>query len=250
MEMERIKVIDISYAQQKVDFEAVKASGVEAVIIRTGYLGKTDTMFSSHMEGAISAGLDIGVYTYIMADNTAQAALEAQETISRIDRYRGKITYPVFCDMENGKYYNKEKFDNNSRTDIIETFCNVISGAGYYPAVYINPSWLEQWTEKERLLEKYDIWLAAWTQSDDIPTRYNYGQKMWQWGSEPVKGVNGEVDSNLCYVDYPQLIRKSGKNYLSDRYLVRAEKIIKAEELPQTRARLEKLGFEINTAIV
>ena len=109
--MEKIKVIDISYAQQKVDFEAVKASGVKAVIIRTGYYGKTDTMFNSHMEGAIAAGLDIGVYTYIMADNAAQAAIEARETISRIDRYRGKITYPVFCDMENGKYYNEEKFN-------------------------------------------------------------------------------------------------------------------------------------------
>ena len=248
--MERIKVIDISYAQQKVDFEAVKASGVKAVIIRTGYLGKTDTMFNSHMEGAIAAGLDIGVYTYIMADNMAQAALEAQETISRIERYRGKITYPVFCDMENGKYYNKEKFDNNSRTSIIETFCNVISSSGYYPAVYINPSWLEQWTEKKRILDNYDIWLAAWTQNADIPTRYNYGQKMWQWGTESVKGVNGEADSNICYVDYPSVIRKSGMNYLSDKYLITAEKKVSAEEIAQTKARLEKMGFRISTRII
>ncbi len=248
--MEKIKVIDISYAQQSVDFEEVKASGVKAVIIRTGYFGKTDTMFNSHMEGAIAAGLDIGVYTYIMADNTAQAALEAQETINRIDRYRGKITYPVYCDMENGKYYNEEKFDDKSRTRIIETFCTVISGAGYYPAVYINPSWLEQWTEKKTILDNYDIWLAAWTQSADIPTRYNYGQKMWQWGTESVKGINGAVDSDICYVDYPQIIRKAGKNYLSDKYLVTAEKVVEAEELAQTKAKLEKLGFEVKTEIV
>ena len=185
-----------------------------------------------------------------MADNMAQAALEAQETISRIERYRGKITYPVFCDMENGKYYNKEKFDNNSRTSIIETFCNVISSSGYYPAVYINPSWLEQWTEKKRILDNYDIWLAAWTQNADIPTRYNYGQKMWQWGTESVKGVNGEADSNICYVDYPSVIRKSGMNYLSDKYLITAEKKVSAEEIAQTKARLEKMGFRISTRII
>lgn len=248
--MEKIKVIDISYAQQNVDFEAVKTSGVKAVIIRTGYFGKTDTMFNSHMEGAIAAGLDVGVYTYIMSDNAAQAALEAQETINRIDRYRGKITYPVYCDMENGKYYSEEKFDDNSRTRIIETFCSVISGAGYYPAVYINPSWLEQWTVKERILENYDIWLAAWTQSADIPTRYNYGQKMWQWGTEAVKGINGDVDSNICYVDYPAIIRKSGRNYLSDKYLVTAEKEIAAEELASTEARLKSLGFTVKAEIL
>lgn len=248
--MEKIKVIDISYAQQKVDFEAVKASGVKAVIIRTGYFGKTDTMFNSHMEGAIAAGLDIGVYTYIMADNAAQAVLEAQETINRIDRYRGKITYPVYCDMESGKYYDESRFNDDTRTRIIENFCNVISGAGYYPAVYINPSWLEQWTKKERILENYDIWLAAWTNSADIPTRYDYGQKMWQWGTEAIKGISSAVDSNLCYVDYPQLIRKSGKNYLSDRYLVTAKKEVAADELARTQSRLEKLGFGIKTEIV
>ena len=248
--MEKIKVIDISYAQQKVDFEAVKASGVKAVIIRTGYYGKTDTMFNSHMEGAIAAGLDIGVYTYIMADNAAQAAIEARETISRIDRYRGKITYPVFCDMENGKYYNEENFDDNSRTVIIETFCSVISGAGYYPAVYVNPAWFEHWVEKDRILKNYDIWLAAWTQSSDIPTRYNYGQRMWQWGTEGIKGISGSVDSNICYVDYPAVIRKSGRNFLSDRYLVTAEKEIAAKELAATEARLKKLGFTVKAEIV
>ncbi len=248
--MAKIKVIDISYAQQKVDFEAVKADGIKAVIIRTGYLGKTDTMFDSHMEGAIAAGLDIGVYTYIMADNKAQAVLEAQQTTERIDRYRGKINYPVFCDMENGKYYDEKKYDDNSRTEIIEAFCAAIKNAGYYPAVYINPSWLEHWTVKSRITDNYDIWLAAWTQNAEIPTRYNYGQKMWQWGTQTVKGISGAVDGNLCYVDYPQIIRKSGKNFLSDRYLITAKGEVSAQELTKTVARLEKLGFEVKKKVL
>lgn len=64
--------------------------------------------------------------------------------------------------------------------------------------------------------EKYDIWLAAWTQSADIPTRYNYGQKMWQWGTEKLNGISDPVDSNLCYVDYPAIIKKANKNFLSE----------------------------------
>ncbi len=243
----KIKVIDISYAQSKVDFNKLKAAGVSAVMIRTGYYGKTDTMFHSHISGAIEAGLDIGVYTYIMADNAAQAALEAEETVKRLEKYKGYINYPVFCDMESSKYYS-EKYSKASRTDMIEAFCNTIRGAGYYPAVYINPSWLNQWTEKERIIGKYDIWLASWTYSADTPTKYDFGQTMWQWGTERIDGVKGLVDSDICYVDYPKIIREAGKNFLSRKYLVTAEKEAEASELEELEKRLKDMGFSVNIA--
>ena len=240
-----IKVIDISYAQQNVDFSAVKSDGVSAVIIRTGYFGKTDTKFGEHIEGAIKAGLDIGVYTYIMADNPSQAALEAQETMDRIAPYKGKINYPVFCDMESGKYYDNDKFDDSARTDIITAFCSTVKGGGWYPAVYTSPSWLIQWIESGRILGVYDIWLASWTHDPDKPTRYEYGQKMWQWGAGAVRGISGAVDCNHCYVDYPALIRRAGKNFLSDKYLITAEKQVTGEELELMENRLKRLGFSV-----
>lgn len=243
--MKKIKVIDISYAQPKVDFEEVKKSGVEAVIIRTGYLNKTDTMFKSHMEGAIAAGLDIGVYTYIMANNTAQAALEAQQTVKRLIKYKSYINYPVFCDMENDKYYNADKFSAKARTDIIKTFCSVINAEGYYPAVYINPAWLENQVDKKEIVGKYDIWLAAWTYSPDAPTRYDYGQTMWQWGTQRIGGINSTVDSNLCYVDYPQRIKSEGKNFLSSKCRIIAEAEAKTAEKEKITARLESMGFTV-----
>lgn len=210
----KIKAIDISYAQPAVDFEAVKKAGVKAVIIRNGYLNKTDTHFNSHMKGAIAAGLDVGTYTYIMSNTVEDAKKEAQQTVERLKPYKGHLNYPVFCDMESKKYYG-DKFNNRLRTDIILAFCEEIKKAGYYAALYINPSWLEEWTNKEELLGKYDIWLAAWTQSADIPTKYNYGQSMWQWGTDTIKGINGPVDGNLVYVDYPKIIASKGKNFYS-----------------------------------
>lgn len=243
--MKRIKIIDISYAQSKVDFEEIKKAGVEAVIIRTGYLNKTDAMFKSHMEGAIAAGLDIGVYTYIMANNTAQAALEAQQTVQRLTKYKGHINYPIFCDMESEKYYDTEKFSISLRTDIIKTFCSAISAEGYYPAVYINPAWLENYVDKNEIVGTYDIWLAAWTYSPDAPTRYDYGQTMWQWGTQRIGGINSTVDSNLCYVDYPQRIKSEGKNFLSPKCRIIAEGEVKAYEKEKIAARLESMGFKI-----
>ncbi len=243
--MERIKVLDLSYVQQEVDFKKIKNQGVKAVIIRTGYLGKTDTMFHSHMKGAIGAGLDIGVYTYIISENTEQAQVEAGQTIERINEYKGYIKYPVFCDMENTKYYNTNRYSKKTRTDIIEAFCKAVSDGGYYTGVYINPSWLEEWTEKSRIVGKYDIWLAAWTDNPDKPTRYNYGQTMWQWGTEKIDGIKGSVDGNLCYVDYPAIIKESGKNFLDGNRRIIAVKDIETAEYDRISEDLRAMGFSV-----
>ncbi len=243
--MEKIKVVDISYVQQKVDFEKIKKQGIKAVIIRTGYLGKTDTMFKSHIEGAIRAGLDIGVYTYIISQTPEEAVREAKETIERLSLYRDYINYPVFCDMEHSKYYNRENYTEKSRTDIIEAFCEAIKEGGYYPGVYINPSWLEEWTEKSRIIGKYDIWLAAWTDNPDKNTVYNYGQTMWQWGAEEIDGVKGMVDSNFCYVDYPDIIKKQDNPVLKEGQRIVAVKDVKNDEYDKTVRQISKMGFSV-----
>lgn len=210
-------VLDISYANSSVDFAKVKATGVSDVIIRTGYLGKTDTYFEKHIQGAIKSGFNIGVYTYIMSKTVDDARIEAEQTIQRLAKYKGYVNYPVFCDMEDERYHNGgfgKVFDRRLCTDIIKTFCDTIRKGGYYPALYINPAWLENYIYKSELIGKYDIWLAAWTGSSSKPTRFNYNQTMWQWGTSIVNGIMGDVDTNLVYVDYPAIVKKSGLNFL------------------------------------
>lgn len=243
----KIKAIDISYAQKNVDFIKVKKSGVKAVMVRTGYLNKTDTEFHNHMKGAIKAGLDIGVYTYIMSDTIAQAKLEAQQTVERLKNYRGHVNYPVFCDMESEKYYKKEKYSNHLRTDIIKAFCEEIKKAGYYAALYINPAWLDDWTYKAELIGTYDIWLAAWTEDPNKATKYDYGQTMWQWGKGPVNGINGDVDGDFVYTDYPEKIRSLGKNFLISGIVTKktAHDIVKSYGNAAVRTSPQKLSDNI-----
>ena len=190
-------VLDISYANPAVDFAKVKATGISDVIIRTGYLGKTDTYFEKHIQGAIKNKFNIGVYTYIMSKTVDDARIEAEQTIQRLAKYKGYVNYPVFCDMEDERYHNGsfgKVFDRRLCTDIIKTFCDTIRKGGYYPALYINPAWLENYVYKSELIGKYDIWLAAWTGSSSKPTRFNYNQTMWQWGTSIVNGIMGDVD--------------------------------------------------------
>lgn len=240
------KVIDISYCQPKVDYSKLKAAGIDAVLIRTGYFGKTDTMFKTHIEGCIAAGLNIGVYTYIMSNNATQAVTEAQETIKRLEPYKGHVNYPVFCDMEDEKkYIQNTGFTRQTRTEIIKAFCNTVASAGYYPGLYINPSWLETYTVKSELLGKYDIWLASWTHDPNKPTKYNYNQQIWQWGTDKVSGIPDKVDADICYVDYPQKILSAGKNFLTKAktYTVTANKTVPQAQLSTTLSQLKAMGF-------
>lgn len=209
-----LNAIDISYCQKNVDFKAAKLAGVSAVIIRNGYIDKKDSEFDKHMKGALAAGLEVGTYTYLLASTPAEAKREAKQTISRLEPYKGKVAYPIFADMESDKYLSAARYDNTVRTAILCAFLETVAAAGYYPAVYINPAWLENYIDKQAIVGKYDIWLAAWTESPTKPTKFQYGQTMWQWGLGTVNGVRGKVDCDLVYCDYPQKIRSQGKNFL------------------------------------
>ena len=50
-----------------------------------------------------------------------------------------------------------------------------------------------------------------WTNNPDVPSKFNYGQKIWQWGTEIVD--DRKVDSNICFVDYPSLTSKWYKKH-------------------------------------
>ena len=59
--------------------------------------------------------------------------------------------------------------------------------------------------EYYRKLDRYDKWLAQWTKS---PT-YNKSFGIWQYSSKgSLPGINGNVDLNISYKDYPSIIGK------------------------------------------
>lgn len=233
------KAIDISYCQQNVDFIAVKLSGVEAVIARNGYLGKTDTEFDKHVAGALEAGLDVGTYTYIMSENAAQARTEAKETIKRLEKYKGKITYPIFADMESNKYLDG-KFTTAQRTAILLSFLETIRKAGYCAGVYTNPAWLQNYIDQSKIMGKYYLWLAAWTDNPNKATKYQLGQAIWQWGVGKVDGIKGDVDCDRVYVDFPRLLSKFDMNFLPK--VKDAELAFQAAIRSAPSAKAKKLG--------
>ena len=76
-----IKGIDVSVWQGKIDWKKVKASGIVFAMIRVGYGSsqgndcKMDTYFKANVEGALAAGVEVGIYFYSYAKSAQAAAL-------------------------------------------------------------------------------------------------------------------------------------------------------------------------------
>ncbi len=193
--------IDVSKWNGNIDWKAVKNSGVSYVIIRCGYRGSSkgalieDPKFKTNIEGAIAAGLKVGVYFFTQAVDEVEAVEEASMVLSLVSKY--KISYPIFLDVEPSGGRG-DKIDKATRTAVCKAFCKTIQDAGYTAGIYANKTWL---TEKldASALNAYKIWLAQYAAAPTYTGKYD----LWQYKSTGrVSGISGDVDLNLSYLGY------------------------------------------------
>ena len=192
----KIKGVDLSYCQEGISFSALKQAGVRFAVIRAGFSTKKDVTMDKFVADCNKYGVDYGFYWYSYAMNVEQAQTEAEKCIEVIKNL--SPTYPVFFDMEEKKQISG--LNTDTRTRMALAFCEKIRQAGFKPGVYANPSFMENYYDKSRIVGKYDIWLAHWTNSPERPSRYDYGQTMWQWGLDRIGGY--DVDGDICFTDY------------------------------------------------
>lgn len=192
----KIKGVDLSYCQEDISFPALKQAGVKFAIIRAGFSTKKDVTMDKFVEDCKKYGIDYGFYWYSYAMSVEQALTEAEKCIEVIKNL--SPTYPVFFDMEEKKQI--DNLNTEIRTKMAIAFCEKIRQAGFKPGVYANPSFMENYYDKSRIVGRYDIWLAHWTNSPNCPSKYNYGQTMWQWGLDRIGGY--DVDGDICFTDY------------------------------------------------
>ena len=197
--------VDVSYYQGDIDWQAAKRDGVDFAIIRCGYRGygsagrlHEDVKFRQNIEGALAAGLDVGIYFFSQAMSVPEALEEAEYTLSLIEGY--DIRFPVVFDWERMNYSDSRTRspDWDTVSDCALAFCGAVEQAGYRPMVYFNKhmSYLQLDMHK---LQQYDGWLAMYQNHLD----YIYDFQMWQYSSKgAVGGIAGPVDVNLCFADY------------------------------------------------
>lgn len=200
------KGIDVSKWQGTIDWDKVKKAGIDFAMIRAGF-GKESTQidkcFLYNIKHAQANGISVGVYWYSYAKTVEEAIQEAKVCLSIIKPY--KLEYPVAFDIED---YSQMNLSKRLKTDICKAFCNTIEKAGYYAAIYVNCNWLDNHLYQEELLAKYDLWLAHW--NADKP-KYNCG--IWQTTDRGlVDGINGCVDLNTSFKDYPSIMKTKKLN--------------------------------------
>lgn len=201
--MER-KGIDISHHQGEIDFNKLKGN-IDFAMVRTSYGSfYEDRKYKRNIKGLESIGVPYGLYHFSYATNIEDAKKEANGFINIIKRYNP--TYPVVIDIESSS--RTQSINNNLLVDITDTICSMIENAGYYVMIYANLDYLNGKLNSSKL-DKYDKWLAQWNSK---PT-YNKNFGIWQYSSKGnLPGINGNVDLNISYKDYPSIISKKDSN--------------------------------------
>ena len=195
--------IDVSEFQgEDIDWKQVRESGIEFVIIRLGYraYGETgelvlDDMFDRNMQGALDAGLDVGVYFFSQAITPGEAVEEAEFVLEHVRGY--EIDGPIVYDTEEIKG-DTARTDNNTRqefTNYCKVFCDTIEQAGYDPMIYANMKWMAFTLDMEQLAD-YDFWYADYHDVPQCPYEY----EIWQYSETgPAPGINANVDLNVWF---------------------------------------------------
>lgn len=202
------------YAKTRVDFEALKAQGVDYVIIRAGsgwQGGYKDQLFEEHYRLAKAAGLGVGTYFYTYSTNAADAAKEMNLYMSYI---KGKsFDYPVYIDMEEEGVGQQGSMSRKALTDLAIDMMEQLEANGYYTGIYANANWLTNKFDSTRL-QPYDVWLAQWRNNI---TYEGHQVGMWQYtDSGRFDGHTTPFDLNASLRDYPTIIRGAMRNgYLS-----------------------------------
>ncbi|MCI7207128.1 MAG: SH3 domain-containing protein [Clostridium sp.] len=175
------KGIDVSKWNGNVDWDKVKADGIDYVIIRAGYgNSNVDPYFKSHIEGASKAGLKIGIYWFSYATSVEKAKEEAAKCLETIAPYKNKISYPVFYDFEYASvdYATKMgvKITKDLSSKMAHVFLNEIKNAGYINGIYTNKDFGDRYFDEDILYNNY-LWVAQYASTCTYPRPY----MMWQF---------------------------------------------------------------------
>ena len=193
--------IDVSEHQYDIDWKKVAADGIDFAMIRVGYRGSTagglytDEYFTKNMEGALAAGLKVGVYFYSQAINADEAAEEAAFVLDAIRPY--KVTFPVVFDWEivGGSDARTYTVSRAVLCESAKTFCDTVESAGYDAMIYFT-QYLGYRKYILRQLADYEFWYAEY----EAQPRIVFDFDMWQYSSTgSVNGIDGDVDLNIYF---------------------------------------------------
>lgn len=257
------KGIDVSEHQGHIDWEMVKAAGVEFVIPRDGYgLYTEDKIFPLVIAGAQDKHIDIpAIYHFSYATTKDNAIAEAKFAINECKKYGLPKSTIIFYDFEydSKRYFDscemkKKAKDRKTLTpamvqEFTTAFCDTIEEAGYIPGVYFNQDYYQHWYNNGGSFKSNWIkWLADYEGDPLVPTEFR------QTGSAgKISGIKGAVDLDEANFDYKTLSKDKPETKPQPKPAKKSNEEIAKEVIAgkwgngsDRRARLTTAGYNYN----
>ncbi len=191
------------------NFNNVKNAGYDYVILRCGTTYGKDSYFEANYSKAKAAGLDVGVYYYSYATTVSGAVQDANKCLNWISGK--KFEYPVYFDYEDP---SQDYLSQTTARDINLTFLDMIAAKGYLAGMYTG-QYKSTTLPMSQICAKYEFWVASYFYDGIHSTRdvlFASRAGMWQYTSTKYVNGVGPLDANVCYKDYPSIVKKYGFN--------------------------------------
>lgn len=192
------KGIDVSKYQGTIDWDTVKNTDVEFVIIRCG-VGENievqdDAQWLRNATECERLGIPYGVYLYSYATTEEKAVSEAEHVLRLIEGR--ELSYPVYYDLESTSIAG---LTAEQHAVVAKAFCDKIEAAGYQTGIYASKSWFET-----KLTDSWFDSKERWVAHYETSCGYTGAYRMWQCtNTGTVEGVDGSVDINFIVEDAP-----------------------------------------------
>lgn len=200
------KGIDVSRYQKEIDWDKVKASGVEFAIIRCGYgenlTDQDDPYWERNVSECERLNIPYGVYLYSYAKTVAGARSEAQHVLRLVSGH--KLSYPIYYDIEDSSLLGLTVTEH---AQIAKAFCDTIEKSGYQTGIHSFKNWFET-----RLTHSYFDSRERWVAQYASACTYQGTYRMWQCTNEgSIDGIKGDVDINFLIEPAPAAVSLSVK---------------------------------------
>ena len=237
-----IKGIDVSEFQGNINWDKVKADGIEFAILKLGNIydydaNYKDSKFDTNYKNARANGIKIGAYIYNYC-NTIDTLKKGLEWA--IKKLEGKeLDLPFYLDMEDKDIQGETK---ETLTNQCNEFAKYVESKGYQAGVYANVNWLKNELNPNDFDKKISVWVAQYYKECQYTGKYD----IWQYASDgSVSGISGNCDMNYLYNED---IIKESETDTSDKKTIDelAEEVIDGKwgDGEDRKTKLEKAGYD------
>lgn len=203
------KGIDVSHWQGEIDFEKVRAAGIEYAFIKSTEGGTwQDKRFLTNFHAAKSSGVKAGAYHYFRGASSTPAQQRDNIVTMLTEAQYDFFTDYFAIDVES---HGNENVSPDRMADKLHELLNLLLQedilAEKPPLIYTSPEyWNNAVAGMRHHFSDYPLWIAHWyAEQPGLPLTWRQAGKswtVWQYSSKGrVEGIEGDVDLDWMQFD-------------------------------------------------